>query len=161
MKWSSSPPGSSKPPIGPGATTSRCHSHAPRHPKKPPRTAPPTSPPTALTRCSVVALSDNNLAGFAVASCLRLEPAEIEGLVVDERYRRQGIGSALIRACKEWAAAAGALNIRLEVRASNAAALALYQRHGFSPVGHRRAYYSAPIEDAVLLQAPLGAQDTT
>jgi ribosomal-protein-alanine N-acetyltransferase len=114
-----------------------------------------------LTRRSVVALSDNNLAGFAVASCLCMEPAEIEGLVVDERFRRRGIGSALIRACKDWAAAAGALNIRLEVRASNAAALALYQRHGFSPVGHRRAYYSAPVEDAVLLQAPLGAQDTT
>ncbi len=126
-----------------------------------PQTAPPATPPTTLTRCSVVALSDNHLAGFAVASCLPLEPAEIEGLVVDEKYRRQGIGSALIWACKEWAANAGAFNIRLEVRASNAAALALYQRHGFSAVGRRRAYYSAPIEDAVLLQAPLRAQDTT
>lgn len=126
-----------------------------------PRTTPPAASPTTLTRRSVVALSDNDLAGFAVASCLCMEPAEIEGLVVDERYRRRGIGSALIRACKDWAAAAGALNIRLEVRASNAAALALYQRHGFSPVGHRRAYYSAPVEDAVLLQAPLGAEDTT
>ncbi len=137
----------------------------PAAPRTAPRAAPPaasaTISPTTLTRCSVVALSDNHLAGFAVASCLLLEPAEIEGLVVDERYRRQGIGSALIRACKEWAANAGALNIRLEVRASNAAALALYQRHGFSAVGYRRAYYSAPIEDAVLLQAPLGAQYTT
>jgi [ribosomal protein S18]-alanine N-acetyltransferase len=127
----------------------------PPSPPTAPRTAPPTTPSTTLTRCSVVALSDNNLAGFAVASCLCLEPAEIEGLVVDAKYRRQGIGSALIRACKEWAASAGALNMRLEVRASNAAALALYQRHGFSAVGHRRSYYSAPIEDAVLLQAPL------
>jgi ribosomal-protein-alanine acetyltransferase len=127
----------------------------PPTPPTTPRTSRPTSPSTTLTRCSVVALSDNNLAGFAMASCLCLEPAEIEGLVVDEKYRRQGIGSALIRACKEWAANAGALNMRLEVRASNAAALALYQRHGFSTVGHRRAYYSAPIEDAVLLQAPL------
>jgi [ribosomal protein S18]-alanine N-acetyltransferase len=132
----------------------------PPAPRTSPRTALPAASPTTLTRWSVVALSDNNLAGFAVASCLLLEPAEIEGLVVDERYRRQGIGSALIRSCKEWAANAGALNIRLEVRASNAAALALYQRHGFSAVGHRRAYYSAPIEDAVLLQAPLGAQYT-
>ena len=164
MKWSSSPPDSSKPPTGPARLRADATAHAPRHPKKLPPNHPTRSvahmPPTALTRRSVVALSDNNLAGFAVASCLCMEPAEIEGLVVDERYRRRGIGSALILACKDWAAAAGALNIRLEVRASNAAALALYQRHGFSPVGHRRAYYSAPVEDAVLLQAPLGAQDT-
>jgi [ribosomal protein S18]-alanine N-acetyltransferase len=126
-----------------------------------PPPAPPSTPPTSLTRCSLVALSDNNLAGFAVASCLPQEPAEIEGLVVDEKYRRQGIASALIRACKEWAASAGALSIRLEVRASNAAALALYQRHGFSAVGYRRAYYSAPMEDAVLLQAPFDVEHTS
>ena len=138
--------------------TRRDYEQMPPPPPAVPRTAPPAAPPTALTRCSVVALSGNNLAGFAVASWLPLEPAEIEGLVVDEKYRRQGIGSALIQACKEWAANAGALSIRLEVRASNAAALALYQRHGFSAVGRRRAYYSAPIEDAVLLQAPLDAR---
>jgi ribosomal-protein-alanine N-acetyltransferase len=54
-----------------------------------------------------------------------------------------------------WAAKAGATTIRLEVRASNAAALALYQRYGFSTTGLRRAYYSVPVEDAVLLEAPL------
>jgi ribosomal-protein-alanine N-acetyltransferase len=41
------------------------------------------------------------------------------------------------------------------VRSSNAAAIALYRRHGFSQAGIRRAYYSAPVEDALLLQAPL------
>ena len=105
---------------------------------------------------SLVAVKGNSLNGFAVASWLRQEAAaEVEGLVVDQDYRRRGIGSALIEACMAWAANAGALSIRLEVRASNAAALALYQRHGFSTVGSRRAYYSAPVEDAVLLQAPL------
>jgi ribosomal-protein-alanine acetyltransferase len=102
----------------------------------------------------VVALSDGSLTGFAVASWLPQETAaEVEGLVVVEKYRRQGIGSALIGACMAWAAKSGATSMRLEVRASNIAALALYHRHGFSAVGRRRAYYSAPIEDAVLLQA--------
>jgi ribosomal-protein-alanine N-acetyltransferase len=54
-----------------------------------------------------------------------------------------------------WAANAGASGVRLEVRASNAAAIALYRRNGFCQVGIRRAYYSAPVEDAVLMQAPL------
>ena len=117
---------------------------------------------TFLTRRAFIALSDSNLAGFAAAGWLPGEAAaEVEGLVVDEKYRRQGMGSALIGACMEWAANAGASSMRLEVRASNAAALALYHRHGFSPVGRRRAYYSAPHEDAVLLQAPLGSENTT
>ena len=117
---------------------------------------------TFLTRRAFIALSDSNLAGFAAAGWLPGEAAaEVEGLVVDEKYRRQGMGSALIGACMEWAANAGALSMRLEVRASNAAALALYHRHGFAAVGRRRAYYSAPVEDALLLQAPLGSEHTT
>jgi ribosomal-protein-alanine N-acetyltransferase len=81
--------------------------------------------------------------------------AEVEGLVVDRDYRRRGIGGALIEACMAWAGNAGASVVRLEVRPSNAAALALYTRHGFSTEGVRRAYYSAPVEDALLLQAPV------
>jgi [ribosomal protein S18]-alanine N-acetyltransferase len=107
-----------------------------------------------LLRCAPVALCGGNLAGFAVASWLPQEPAaEVEGLMVDRSYRRQGIGSALVKACLEWAAKAGASTVRLEVRASNAAAIALYQRHGFSAAGVRPSYYSAPREDALLLQA--------
>ena len=81
------------------------------------------APSDPLLRCGLVALSDGNLAGFAVASWLRQEAAaEVEGLVVEPEYRRQGIGSALIDACMAWAANAGASTVRLEVRASNAAA---------------------------------------
>jgi ribosomal-protein-alanine N-acetyltransferase len=120
------------------------------------------APPGTLIRWSLVALADGGLAGFAVASWLRQEAAaEIEGLVVDEKYRRQGIGRTLIVACMDWAAKSGASSMRLEVRASNAAALALYRRHGFSAVGRRRGYYSAPIEDALLLQAALASPNTT
>ena len=109
-----------------------------------------------LVRCGLVALSGANLVGFAAASWLRQEiAAELEALFVERPYRRRGIGGGLIGACIAWAANAGASAIRLEVRASNAAALALYHRHGFSAAGVRRAYYSAPVEDAVLLQVPV------
>ena len=122
----------------------------------------PVLPPVGLIRRAFITLSDTTLAGFAVASWLPQETAaEVEGLVVDEKYRRQGMGSALLGACMEWAAGAGASSMRLEVRASNTAALALYRRHGFSAVGCRRAYYSAPVEDAVLLQAPLDSATST
>jgi ribosomal-protein-alanine N-acetyltransferase len=112
------------------------------------------APADPLARCALVALSGESLVGFAVASCLRQETvAEVEGLFVAAEHRRRGIGGALVRACMTWAGSIGASLVRLEVRASNAAALALYQRLGFSAVGVRRAYYSAPVEDALLLEA--------
>jgi [ribosomal protein S18]-alanine N-acetyltransferase len=113
-------------------------------------------PADPLQRCGLVALSDGYLAGFAVTSWLRHETAaELEGVFVDRGLRRQGAGSALVAACMAWAAKTGATTVRLEVRASNAPALALYQRYGFSITGVRRAYYSVPVEDALLLEAPV------
>ena len=113
-------------------------------------------PSDPLLRCGLVADSGGKVAGFAVASWLRQETvAEVEGLFVEQDHRRQGVGSALIAACMTWAAKAGASKVRLEVRASNIAAHSLYRRHGFSPAGVRRAYYSSPVEDALVLQAPL------
>jgi [ribosomal protein S18]-alanine N-acetyltransferase len=109
-----------------------------------------------LRSCWVVLNEDGQVAGFAVASWLRQDPAvEVEGLVVERAYRRQGMGAALLSACASWAADQGASILRLEVRASNVAAQALYQRHGFLAEGIRRAYYSAPTEDALLLGRPL------
>jgi len=107
-------------------------------------------------RFGLVAVVGEQLAGFAVACYLAQEAAaEVESLVVAEPYRRLGIGSALVRDCMAWSAKAGAAKVRLEVRMSNAAAIALYQRQGFSAAGIRRAYYSAPTEDALLLHASL------
>ena len=115
-----------------------------------------------VLRCCWVVLSDAALVvGFAVASWLREEPAaDVESLVVERAYRRHGMGTALLQACAEWAAGLasfkkGEFTLRLEVRASNVAALALYQHHGFILEGRRRAYYSTPTEDALLLGRPL------
>jgi ribosomal-protein-alanine N-acetyltransferase len=117
------------------------------------------TPSALLRRYGLVALSGARLTGFAAASWLRHEAAaEVEGLMVERDHRRQGIGTALIGACMAWAAGIGASAMRLEVRASNLAALALYRRLGFTTAGVRRAYYSAPVEDALLLQAPLVSQ---
>jgi [ribosomal protein S18]-alanine N-acetyltransferase len=117
------------------------------------------TPSEPLLRCALVADHGEKVAGFAVASWLWQETeAEIEGLFVERDCRRQGVGGTLIAACMAWAANAGASTVRLEVRVSNTAAHALYRRHGFSTAGVRRAYYSAPVEDALVLQAPLLTQ---
>jgi ribosomal-protein-alanine N-acetyltransferase len=114
------------------------------------------APSDTLLRCGLVAESGGEVAGFAVTRWLRQEAtADVEGLFVQLEHRRRGIGNRLLEACMAWAGVAGASEIRLEVRASNTAAHALYRRHGFSPAGVRRAYYSAPVEDALVLHAPL------
>ena len=53
------------------------------------------------------------------------------------------------------ARAAGCRAVLLEVRASNDAARALYTRHGFTTAGRRRRYYTAPVEDALVMRLPL------
>ncbi len=77
--------------------------------------------------------------------------AEIENLVVDAQWRRSGYGRNLVDNAIGWAAIVGAERIQLEVRESNHAARALYAAAGFQQVGRRKAYYSAPPEDAILL----------
>ncbi len=95
------------------------------------------------------------MVGFAVARWLEGEPAaEIETVAVAQSHRRQGIGTALVKASMRWAASSGAPAVRLEVRQSNAAAQALYHALGFATVGVRRAYYTSPSEDAYVLEGP-------
>jgi ribosomal protein S18 acetylase RimI-like enzyme len=55
-----------------------------------------------------------------------------------------------------WLAASGAQRVFLEVRRSNAAAIGLYERSGFRPVGVRRGYYASPREDALTMALEVG-----
>jgi ribosomal-protein-alanine N-acetyltransferase len=75
---------------------------------------------------------------------------EIENVVVQSSLRRRGLASQLLQSLiSEWAAAAGTA-LHLEVRESNTAARALYERHGFREIGRRPAYYRDPDESAIL-----------
>lgn len=53
--------------------------------------------------------------------------------------------------CARGRAALDLAFLTLEVRASNAPAIALYRKHGFQTVGQRRNYYQKPDEDALLM----------
>jgi ribosomal protein S18 acetylase RimI-like enzyme len=68
--------------------------------------------------------------------------ARLYSLSVDRRLSGQGIGSRLLAAAEEAAAArAGAERLRLEVRTDNAAAISLYERRGYVRIGRRDDYY--------------------
>ena len=72
--------------------------------------------------------------------------------------RRRGIATVMIAHLLRRARQAGCAAVLLEVRVSNAGAQALYRRLGFAPVGRRRRYYLAPVEDALVMRADTGAQ---
>jgi len=85
------------------------------------------------------------------------EEAEILNLAVLPSCRRRGIARCLLEEALAAVTTAGVREAYLEVRQSNAVALSLYQAFGFRPVGLRPDYYRNPLEDALVLRAPLGA----
>ena len=70
-----------------------------------------------------------------------LDEAHITILAVHPQYQRQGLGQALLYSLLTLATDCGLERATLEVRASNHAALSLYQKHGFKTAGRRRCYY--------------------
>lgn len=80
--------------------------------------------------------------------------SELLNIAVAPELRRGGVGRTLLGAALTWAEGRGARETFLEVRASNAAAIALYEREGFRAVGRRPGYYQHPAEDAILYRRP-------
>ena len=79
-------------------------------------------------------------------------------VAVDERLRRQGIGTTLVEHLFAEADRPGA-QYTLEVRPSNGAAIAMYERLGFRAAGRRRAYYQDNREDALIMWRTLPEAD--
>jgi ribosomal-protein-alanine N-acetyltransferase len=95
---------------------------------------------------------------------LMLAPGEAQllNLSVVPDARRSGLGRQLLAQFLDDARRLGALQVFLEVRESNAAALALYASAGFEPVARRASYYpagrdGAPREDALVMRHGLPA----
>ena len=97
----------------------------------------------------LLAEEDGAVLGYAVLSAV-LDEGNLDNIAVAPEYRRRGVADALLGALTGLGRECLAL-LTLEVRASNAPAIALYEKHGFRPVGRRRNYYSDPREDAVLM----------
>ena len=96
----------------------------------------------------------DHIAGYIVAR-LAANELHINNVAVRMEYRGRGIGSALLMRILEQGQHLDAAAAFLEVRAGNSLAQALYQKCGFRGVGRRRNYYSAPLEDALVMIAQL------
>jgi ribosomal-protein-alanine N-acetyltransferase len=95
----------------------------------------------------LVAFSDS-AAGFCAWRQISPDEAELLNIGVDPAARRRGVASALLEAL--YRAARG--DIFLEVAESNAAAMALYEKHGWVRIAVRRGYYEGGRINAVVMK---------
>ena len=84
-----------------------------------------------------------------------LDEGYISNVAVRPEARRQGVAEALLTALEQRARALLLSFLTLEVRESNAAAIALYEKCGYRVAGRRKNYYEKPTEDAVLMTRTL------
>jgi ribosomal-protein-alanine N-acetyltransferase len=80
-----------------------------------------------------------------------IDEAHFTNVAVRPDRQRRGLGRELLKRLLEEAAALGCKSATLEVRPSNAAAVALYEQAGFKGVALRPRYYSDNDEDALLM----------
>ena len=99
----------------------------------------------------LVALDGDTVAGY-VGSQSVLDQADMMNIAVHPDYRRQGIGRDLVLALSDALKEKGIRGLMLEVRASNAPAIALYEQLGFVQIGLRPNYYRNPKENALILR---------
>lgn len=98
----------------------------------------------------LAAFEAGKLIGYLGMHCV-LDEGYIANVAVDEAYRRRGVATALLNALLEIARQRRLGFVTLEVRQSNAPAIAFYEKFGFKAVGRRKNFYANPMEDAVLM----------
>jgi ribosomal-protein-alanine N-acetyltransferase len=98
----------------------------------------------------LVAEEDGAVLGYA-GLLFVLDEGYISNVAVAPAQRRRGVARALLGALERRAREKGLAFLTLEVRAGNAAAIALYAGCGYETVGRRKNYYEKPAEDALLM----------
>lgn len=101
----------------------------------------------------LTAEEEGRVAGY-LGMYLAADEGEITNVAVHKDCRRRHIGRALLMQALTEAAERGADTIFLEVRCSNAPAIALYEQMGFKICGTRRGFYEKPREDACVMVRP-------
>lgn len=102
----------------------------------------------------LVAVEDGAVAGY-IGSQTVMDESDMMNVAVHPDYRRRGIGQALVLTLAQRLKEKGSRSLALEVRTSNAPAIALYEKLGFTRAGLRKNYYRNPKEDAYILKKAL------
>ena len=99
----------------------------------------------------LVAVEGDAVLGY-IGSQTVMDETDMMNVAVHPDFRRKGIAEALVNGLVEHLKTMGSHCLTLEVRASNAPAIALYGKLGFAEIGRRRNYYRNPREDALILR---------
>ena len=99
----------------------------------------------------IVAMEDDRVVGY-IGSQSCGDETDVMNVAVHPDYRRRGIAESLIGILVTELKNRGSRALMLEVRVSNEAAIALYEKLGFYQVGCRKNYYRNPKEDALILR---------
>ena len=99
----------------------------------------------------IVAVEEDRVAGY-VGSQSVMGEADMMNLAVLPDFRRKGVGRKLVQTLVSKLSQNDVGSLTLEVRASNAGAISLYDQMGFAQVGRRPNYYTNPKEDALILR---------
>ena len=99
----------------------------------------------------LVALEGEQVVGY-VGSQTVIDESDMMNIAVHPDFRRRGIAEALVAELEAALRQRGSRALTLEVRDSNASAIALYEKLGFAQVGLRKNYYRNPKEDARILR---------
>ncbi|VYU42455.1 ribosomal protein S18-alanine N-acetyltransferase [Metakosakonia massiliensis] len=96
------------------------------------------------------------MAAFAITQVV-LDEATLFNIAVDPAWQRQGLGRQLLEHLIQALEERGVATLWLEVRASNTAAIALYESLGFNEATIRRNYYPTAQgrEDAIIMALPI------
>ena len=99
----------------------------------------------------LVAVEDDRVAGY-VGSQSVMGESDMMNVAVHPDFRRKGVAEKLVLELVAALAKKDNHCLTLEVRASNAPAISLYEKLGFAQIGLRKNYYRNPKEDALILR---------
>ena len=110
-------------------------------------------------QCAAFLVAQDSITGQVMGYAGLLVMADegyITNVAVFPEYRRQGVAAKLISVFENFARGNKLAFLTLEVRPSNAAAIALYEGFGFREAGRRKNYYDLPKDDALILTKTYG-----
>lgn len=98
----------------------------------------------------LIALEDDKVKGY-MGMWKVVDELHITNIAISDDVRRKGVASKLLSKAIDFGKNESCVAMTLEVRPSNEPAIGLYKKYDFEEAARRKAYYSNPTEDALIM----------